>query len=112
MPIKRALLIGVDAYPHVPPLNGCVNDAQVMRSVLVDSFGFSADHISLLVNDQATRAGILSAFDALVSDTGPDDIVVFHFSGHGSRIADREGDEPSGFDSTIVPFDAARPVGD
>ncbi len=112
MPIKRALLIGVDAYPHVPPLNGCVNDAQVMRSVLVDSFGFSADHISLLVNDQATRAGILSALDALVSDTGPDDIVVFHFSGHGSRIADREGDEPSGFDSTIVPFDAARPVGD
>jgi hypothetical protein len=112
MPIKRALLIGIDAYPHVLPLNGCVNDVQLMRSVLVDTFGFPADQVSLLVNDQATRAGILSAFDALVSATGPDDIVVFHFSGHGSQIADREGDEPSGFDSTIVPFDATRPVGD
>jgi hypothetical protein len=112
MPIKRALLIGVDTYPHVPPLNGCVNDANLMRSVLVDTFGFAADHISLLVNEQATRAGILSAFDALVSATAPDDIVVFHYSGHGSQIADREGDEPSGFDSTIVPFDATRPVGD
>lgn len=112
MPGKRALLIGVDAYPHVPPLNGCVNDVQLMRSVLVDTFGFPADQVSLLVNDQATRAGILSAFDALLSATDTDDIVVFHFSGHGSQIADREGDEPSGFDSTIVPFDATRPVGD
>ena len=109
MPTKRALLIGIDAYPNVLPLDGCVNDARLMQSVLVEHFGFPADHITLLANGQATRDGILSAFDALVSATGADDIVVVHYSGHGSQMADREGDEPSGFDSTIVPFDAARP---
>ena len=108
MPDKRALLIGINAYPHVPPLSGCVNDVRLMHSVLVDTFGFPPDHITLLADEQATRAGILAAFDALVAATGPDDIVVIHYAGHGSQMADREGDEPSGFDSTIVPFDAAR----
>jgi hypothetical protein len=110
MPAKRALLIGVAAYPNVPPLDGCVNDVGLMRSVLVERFGFPEAQITVLADRQATRAGILAAFDALVAATGTDDIVVFHFAGHGSRMADREGDEPSGFDSTIVPFDAARPA--
>ena len=112
MPAKRALLIGIAAYTHVPPLDGCVNDVRLMRDVLVESFAFPPGHITVLVNEQATRDGILSAFDALVAATGDDDIVVFHFAGHGSRMADREGDEPNGFDSTIVPFDVTRPIGD
>ena len=101
VPIRRALLVGIDAYPHVTPLNGCVNDVSLMRAVLIESFGFSAEHITRLTNGQATRDGILAALDALVEATGPDDVVLFHFAGHGSQIADREGDEPSGFDSTI-----------
>lgn len=112
MPEKRALLVGINEYPHVPPLDGCVNDTQLMRSLLVERFGFPEQHITHLTNAQATRAGILAAFDALVAATGPDDIVVFHFAGHGSQMADREGDEPGGFDSTLVPFDGARPMGD
>jgi hypothetical protein len=112
MSTKRALLVGIAAYPHVRPLDGCVNDVRLMREVLVESFGFPPEQVTLLADEQATRAGILSAFDALVAATGADDIVVFHFAGHGSQMADREGDEPSGFDSTLVPFDAIRPVGD
>ncbi len=30
------------------------------------------------------------------------------YSGHGSQMTDRHGDEPSGLDETIVPHDAAR----
>lgn len=112
MQIKRALLIGIDAYPHVPPLDGCVNDVRLMRSVLEDTFGFPAGNITLLTNDQATREGILAAFDGLITATGKDDLVVFHYAGHGSQMTDREGDEPSGFDSTITPFDSARAPGD
>ena len=81
MPSKRALLIGINAYPHVPALNGCVNDVRLMRSVLVESFGFAEDRITLLADAQATREGILSAFDALVSSVEPDDIVVVHYAG-------------------------------
>jgi Caspase domain len=112
MPARRALVVGINAYPHVPPLSGCVNDARLMHNLLVDSFGFPEDQVTLLTDDQATRDGILAAFDAMVAATGPDDIVVVHYAGHGSQIADREGDEPSGLDSTIVPFDARQPGGD
>ena len=57
MPTKRALLIGIAAYPHVPSLKGSVNDVQLMRSLLVDRFGFDAARITLLTDDQATRDG-------------------------------------------------------
>ena len=96
---RRAMLIGIDSYPYVPHLDGCVNDVRLMRSVLIATFGFSPDNINVLTNGQATRNAILSAFDALIAATLTDDIVVIHYAGHGSRMTDREGDEPSGFDS-------------
>ncbi len=108
MQTKRALLIGVDAYAHVRPLKGCVNDVHLMRSVLTETFGFPESNITMLVNDQATQAGVLAGFDALIAATTPDDIVVIHYAGHGSQMTDREGDEPSGMDSTILPIDSGR----
>jgi hypothetical protein len=107
--VKRALLIGINEYPHFQDnLDGCVNDVALMGSLLQENFGFSSDHITTLTNQDATRDGILGAFDALIDSTGRDDIVVIHYSGHGSQMTDREGDEPSGLDSTIAPTDTGR----
>ena len=105
---KRALLVGIDAYPSLTPLHGCVNDVQLMRGILTGNFGFASENIALLANGEATRDAILAAFDALVATTGHDDIVVIHYAGHGALMTDREGDEPSGYDSTIMPFDSVR----
>jgi caspase domain-containing protein len=102
---KRALIIGIDKYPHLKQLEGCANDARVMEGILREVFDFPAQQTTLLVDDQATRDAILAAMDALVSATGPDDIVVIHYSGHGSQMTDRENDEPDGMDETIMPFD-------
>jgi uncharacterized caspase-like protein len=100
---RRALLIGVQNYLHISNLGGCVNDARLMESVLRNRFDFT--HCTRLENEQATRVGILSAFDALAQETQPGDVIVFYFAGHGSQLADREGDEPLGLDSTLMPFD-------
>ncbi|HEX6900961.1 MAG TPA: caspase family protein [Thermoanaerobaculia bacterium] len=108
---KWALLVGINEYPNFDPaksLKGCVNDAETMKQVLVESFKFPEDHITLLTNGQATRAGILQAMRDLAAEAGEGDIVVFHYSGHGSRMPDREGDEPDGWDETIVPYDSGR----
>ena len=107
--MKRALIVGIDNYqtaPKIPVLNGCVNDATLVRGILEDQFGFPAEHITMLTNDLATRDGILAAFDALVAATGTDDIVMFYYAGHGSQMTDREGDEASGLDNTIMPTDS------
>jgi caspase domain-containing protein len=108
---KWALLIGINRYPMFAPrgqLSGCVNDVQVMRQVLVESFKFPEDHVKLLADEQATREGILMAMKELVALVGEDDIVVVHYSGHGSQMTDREGDEADGLDETILPYDTGR----
>ncbi|MDZ4862706.1 MAG: caspase family protein [Gemmatimonadota bacterium] len=109
---RRALLIGIDAYPKIRQLSGCVNDVRLMRTILVDNFGFAPDLLMVLENGAATRVNILAAFEALIAATGHDDIVVIHYAGHGSQMTDLEGDEPSGYDSTIMPFDTEGWQGD
>ncbi|MCB0060711.1 MAG: caspase family protein [Caldilineaceae bacterium] len=107
---KRALLVGINQYekPYITPLHGCINDIALMADILCNNFGFSEENVKFLRDSEATRAGILSALDVLIDDTGENDIVVIHYSGHGSQMRDREGDEPDGFDETIVPYDSGR----
>nr|MCU0635330.1 caspase family protein [Gemmatimonadaceae bacterium] len=94
MPTRRALCIGIDDYPHLRKLEGCINDVRLMRSTLIDTFEFPEQQITVLENAQATRQGMLDAFDALIAATGPDDVVVITYHGHGSQMTDQEFDEP------------------
>ena len=108
---KWALLIGINAYPNLSKfeqLEGCVNDVHLMAGILRDGFGFAGDNISVVTDAAATRDGILSAMESLAEKVGENDIVVMHYSGHGSQMTDREGDEPDGMDETIVPHDGGR----
>jgi hypothetical protein len=109
---KRALLIGINQYPNLEArhqLHGCVNDVQVMERILIDTFGFAAPNITVLLDEAATRQGIMAAMDRLISNASQDDVVALYYSGHGSEVTDTHGDEPSGMDSTIVTHDSGRP---
>jgi len=108
---KLALLIGINKYPKLAPyytLSGCLNDVDLISQILQNNFGFSVEGIALLKDEQATRNGILEAMDYLTKTAERNDIVVIYYSGHGSQMTDREGDEPSGLDDTIVPYDSGR----
>ena len=106
---KRALLIGVHQYKHGPNSTfgdlDTESDVAAIRQVLIDHFGFGAGDIRVLTTGQeTTRASILQAMrDALVTPTGPGDIVYFHYSGHGSQVPNPK--DPSGVDETLVPSD-------
>ncbi len=41
-------------------------------------------HLTLLVNHQATQANIISALQKVARSAGPDDRIIFYFSGHGA----------------------------
>lgn len=110
---KWALLVGIDRYPGFGSevqLEGCVNDVQILRDALIRRFGFTEERMTVLLNERATRDGILDAMEDLVRKVGEDDVVVFHYSGHGSQKREPEGeeDEPDGWDETLVPFDSGR----
>lgn len=107
---KRALLIGINRYQVLPTLNGSLNDIETMRQVLTTRWGFHPQHVTMLTDQAATRTGILAAFERLVQEAGPSDIVYVHYSGHGSQVEDLNGDETDDhLDETLVPHDGRTP---
>ncbi|HIK17745.1 MAG TPA: caspase family protein [Leptolyngbyaceae cyanobacterium M33_DOE_097] len=113
-PRKLALLVGINEYPessNLSALQGCVTDVELQRQLLIHRFGFNSKDILTLTNGQATRKGILTAFEThLIQQAKPGDVVVFHYSGHGSQVVDPDKDTPDGLNSTFVPVDSVLPL--
>jgi hypothetical protein len=110
-PRRRALLVGIDRYENLAghaQLRSCANDAQLMAEVLVNHHAFRSEDVTLLLDEAATRDGMLAGLAALRRRARPGDAVVFYFSGHGSQAPDSGGDEPDGWDETLVPHDSGR----
>ncbi len=117
----RALVVGIDLYPHVlvngvanqRNLAGAVNDARRMADLATSAFGFAPEDVVLLTDLDATRDGILAAFRReLVEKTAPGDRVLFYYAGHGAQVADESGDETEdGLDEVLVPTDATADLG-
>ncbi len=84
----QALFIAVDNYNSKvwTPLNNPVNDATAIKSVLQSRYGFSK--ISMLYNQDATRAKILETLEDQVSKLSVNDNFVIYFSGHGIEIGE------------------------
>lgn len=51
------------------------------------------------------KRNIRDALRWLVEGSQSGDSLVFHYSGHGSRVLDRDGDELDGYDEALVPLD-------
>ena len=110
---RHALLIGIDRYPRFPEQNqlqGCVHDIELMAGVLEEVFQF--ERIRCLTDEGATREGIASALDRLASEVEQDDVVVVHYSGHGSRRHRPGGASADGHDESLVPHDSGRGEGE
>jgi hypothetical protein len=103
---KKAVLIGINRY-RIPgaDLRGCVNDVKNMQSVLTRSYGFKGDDITVLTDFAATKKGIESAIRKLVQGGRKGDVLLVHFSGHGSNVPDDDGDEADDRDEILCPTD-------
>lgn len=103
---KKALLVGINRY-RVPAadLRGCVNDVSQMRDVLTRFFGFSEGDITVLTDFEATKGAIQKGLQRLVSSARPGDVIFAHYSGHGSNVPDKSGDEADGRDEILCPTD-------
>ncbi|CUH99176.1 caspase family protein [Leisingera aquaemixtae] len=82
------LLVGIDEYKSpVPALKGCVNDIDAVAALLRE-FGAEGDfalELKLLKDAEATREAIIDGFRNHLGKAGPEDIVLFCYSGHGSQ---------------------------
>ncbi|HEX7082383.1 MAG TPA: caspase family protein [Gammaproteobacteria bacterium] len=102
---RLAVCVGIDAYAS-SPLAGCVADARLWARTLTD-LGFDAP--TVLVNEVATRSGILDALARALASSQAGDVVVFQYSGHGTQVPDVDNDEAAGdspgLDEALCPFD-------
>jgi uncharacterized repeat protein (TIGR02543 family) len=81
-----AVIIGVSNYQYINDLDYCDDDARDLEEILSSVWG--SDHVRMLIDSQATKAGIFDAIDWLADNAGPEDTVLFSFSGHGSDYQD------------------------
>jgi uncharacterized caspase-like protein len=89
---KRALLVGCN-YPGTKcELHGCANDVKRMRTTLVERFGFDESDILVMLDTdpstpQPTGANIRSSLKKLINSVESGDVLVFHYSGHGTQVS-------------------------
>jgi uncharacterized repeat protein (TIGR02543 family) len=77
-----AVIAGVSNYLYINDLSYCDDDVRDLSDILSPVWGSS--HVRTLINSQASKANILDAIDWLADNAGPEDTVLFSFSGHGS----------------------------
>ncbi len=101
---KRALVIGLGQQQDKEwnKINGD-KDVVYVKRMLHDA-GFR--NIKTLVNQQATKVGIVDAFKNITEKCQQGDIVYIHYSGHGQQMRDVHNDEADGLDECWIPFDA------
>ena len=104
---KYALLIGISNYPVESGWNAIhgANDIVIIRETLL-KLGFNEANIKELTNSNATCSNIITGLENILKNVNRNDIVYIHFSGHGQRITDLDGDEEDGLDESWIPIDA------
>ena len=102
---RKYLGVGINEYENPNNnLSGCVADIQDSANTL-KGLGFPASKQKILINEQATTNGILKGLDWLVEGAVEGDVLIFHYSGHGSQVADLNNEEHDGYDEIICPYD-------
>lgn len=103
---KRALVVGLGQQQDKAwnKINGD-KDVPIVQGML-KSAGFKS--VTTLVNQQATKAGIIGAFKRMSASCKQGDVVYIHYSGHGQQMTDVHNDETDGLDECWIPYDAYR----
>lgn len=119
---KRALLIAIDRYTPPPgtkiegtarsnfrDLDGCINDARAIHSIITSRFQFNPGRIDTLFNEAATRAAIEQEMNNLLNKCNQGDIAFIYYAGHGSQVPNSLAREVDKKDESMVPSDTWKP---
>jgi len=82
-----------------------------MRNVFLSYGNWNNSNIQFLTDEGASKNNIELAISTMTKSADADDVCLFFFSGHGSNIADKSGDEVNYddktdyYDEVICPYD-------
>ncbi len=87
------MVIGINDYQIASPLGFAKHDAETFAEILRTNFGFPPNQVTVLLDAEATRERIRSAFLGFSQDPiGPDDRIAVFFAGHGCTRTGRRGE--------------------
>lgn len=80
-----AVVVGVASYDHMPVLRYTDDDAYRFYAFLksLEGGAIPDEQIRVLVDEDASRENVLGTMDEIFGQAGPNDLVIFYFSGHG-----------------------------
>ena len=89
-------------------MTGCHNDVHNINKYLTEVQGFRKENVTILMDDgrhkPPTKDAIMNAFKRVVKESKDGDVVFCHYSGHGGRLRDDNGDEEDEYDETLIPL--------
>ena len=116
---KWAVVVGINYNPEdrealhrgsIERLDKAESDAREFYDLILKYYGYNKDEVKLLMGKDATRGAIEeylhNGFLCDPNRVGPDDSVLFYFSGHG--YLRQVGDHPQGY---LIPFDVKKTDG-
>jgi hypothetical protein len=98
-------------YSAPPPakLNGCIEDIKNTSEILVDKYGYTDSNVVMLRDDitdspetMPTKQNMMKALTDVAESSKCEEIWI-HYSGHGSQVRDRDGNEADGMDGSLFP---------
>lgn len=101
---KKALLVGINYTNTQNELYGCINDVSNVKDRL-NSQGFIVTTLTDFTEKKPTKKNIIDEFTSLIMNSTSGDLLFFMYSGHGSNILDKNGDEKDRYDEMLVSGD-------
>jgi hypothetical protein len=85
LPKVWAVVAGVAAYNHMPVLRYTDDDAYRFYAFLksLEGGALPDEQVRILIDEEATRSNVLGTMAEIFQMAGPNDLIVFYFSGHG-----------------------------
>ncbi|HXG89229.1 MAG TPA: caspase family protein [Vicinamibacterales bacterium] len=102
------IFVGISDYAGDDnDLEYTADDARALQDAMTRGVGLRPEDSVLLTDRAATVSRVRSAIQDAARKAGPDDLVVFFFSGHGDQAAHdtTQAADPDGFDETLTFYD-------
>lgn len=107
---KIALLMGLNYEGSDAELRGCINDIENVHNVLKNVYNYKEENMMVMTDHsdvKPTCRNIITQLIKLAERTYEEDIseIWVSYSGHGTYIKDKNGDEDDKRDECLVPLD-------
>lgn len=107
--------VGINHYKskEIENLSGCERDVKSLQQLLKRHLNIPDHHCECLINDAATRDGIINGFRKHFSQLEEGGVAIFHYSGHGSwewttpAFEENAQETPGGKNEMILSYDYA-----